>query len=250
MSCPFRILVINKTMNRKFLYTDVGDTLIRLKYSVSEMYAEVLQKHGILTEKNKEELQRHFKLAWREVSSNLPADYVDRYCAHPGGHTGWWKDLIDSFLFRLAGKKVNSKEIYDLIFEKFDDPDNWMVDPTFYDLLQYLKENQIGLGIISNWDLRLRALLTNMNLIDHFEHVIISAEFGYEKPSFRIFEEAVRLTGLSPKSHFYVGDKLEFDYYPPEKLGWTSFLVAGIESSSIRTVKCLGDLVKHIPGPS
>ena len=233
-------------MNRKFLYTDVGDTLIKLHYSVSEMYAEVLEEHGILKTTNPDDLHRHFKLAWREVSSNLPQDHVDRYCAHPKGHTGWWRDLIDSFLFRLAGTKIDSEEIYEYIFAKFDDPNNWAIDPTFYDLLTFLKQNQIGLGIISNWDLRLRALLTNMNLIQHFEHVIVSAEFGYEKPSPRIFEEAVRLTGISPESHFYVGDKLEYDYYPPEKMGWTSFWISKEERSGVRRVECLGDLVKYL----
>ena len=233
-------------MNKKFLYTDVGDTLIKLRYSVSEMYAGVLEEHGILKEAKAEDVQRHFKLAWREASSNLPPDHIDRYYAHPEGHTGWWKGLIDSFLFRLAGVRINSEEIYELIFAKFDDPNNWVVDPTFYDLLKFLNQNKIGLGIISNWDLRLRALLTNMNLIQHFEHVIVSAEFGYEKPSPKIFEEAVRLTGLSHESHFYVGDKLEYDYYPPKKLGWTSFWISKEENSGVRTVSCLGDLIEYL----
>ncbi len=233
-------------MNKKFLYTDVGDTLIKLRYSVSEMYAGVLEEHGIIKEVKKDEIQKHFKLAWREASSNLPADYVDRYSLHPKGHTGWWRDLIDSFLFRLAGTKINSDSIYEKIFAKFDDPNNWVVDPTFYDLLDFLKENQIGLGIISNWDLRLRSLLTNLNLIQHFEHVIISAEFGYEKPSPLIFEEAMRLTSLTPENHFYVGDKLEYDYYPPEKMGWTSFWISKEEKAGVRRVECLGDLINSM----
>jgi 2-haloacid dehalogenase len=233
-------------MNKKFLYTDVGDTLIKLRYSVSEMYAGVLEEHGVIKEVKNDEIQKHFKLAWREQSSNLPEDYVDRYSAHPEGHTGWWRNLIDSFLFRLAGTKINSDSIYEKIFAKFDDPNNWVVDPTFYDLLEFLKENQIGIGIISNWDLRLRALLTNMNLIQYFEHVIVSAEFGYEKPSSKIFEEAMRLTGINPENHFYVGDKLEYDYYPPEKMGWTSFWISKEDREGVKRVECLGDLMKFI----
>lgn len=233
-------------MNRKFLYIDVGDTLIRLRYSVSDMYAEILEEHGFLKSTKQEDLHTHFKLAWREASSNLPADHVDRYYAHPNGHIGWWRDLIDSFLFRIAGTKIDSENIYEKIFKKFDEPGNWIVDPTFFELVDYLKEKQIGLGIISNWDLRLRALLTNMNLIGYFDHVIISAEFGYEKPSPKIFQEGMRLTKLSPQSHYYVGDKLEYDYYPPESLGWKSFWISKENRLGIRRVERLGDLIHLI----
>ena len=233
-------------MNKKFLYTDVGDTLIRLKYSVSEMYAGILKEHGIVKDAKPENIQRHFKLAWKEVSSNLPPNNVDRFWAHPTGHTGWWRDLIDSFLFRLAGVKIDSEEVYNYIFAKFDDPHNWVVDPTFFELVHFLRENEIGLGVISNWDIRLRVLLTNLNLIEYFEHVIVSAEFGYEKPSPKIFEEAMRLTGLSPQSHYYVGDKVDLDYFPPEKLGWTSFWISKDNQPGIRSVTCLGDLTKFL----
>ena len=113
-------------------------------------------------------------------------------------------------------------------------------------MVDYLKEKQIGLGIISNWDLRLRALLENMNLINYFEHVIISAEFGYEKPSPKIFQEGMRLTKLSPPSHFYVGDKLDYDYYPPESLGWKSFWISKENQVGIRKVERLGDLFRFI----
>ncbi|MCX7997874.1 MAG: HAD-IA family hydrolase, partial [Leptospiraceae bacterium] len=102
---------------------------------------------------------------------------------------------------------------------------------------------EIGLGIISNWDLRLRTLLERKNLVQYFHPIIISAEFGYEKPSEKIFLHAQKLIGLEPNQLFYVGDKAELDYYPPKKLGWNAYLL----HSPIEGIPTISDLSELIP---
>ena len=46
-----------------------------------------------------------------------------------------------------------------------------------------LASSGLKLGIISNWDDRLRPLLHRLRLLDYFETTIISHEVGFTKPS-------------------------------------------------------------------
>lgn len=62
--------------------------------------------------------------------------------------------------------------------------------------------------------------------------VIVSAEFGYEKPSPKIFEEAMRLVGLSGDCLVYCGDKYELDIKIPKSLGWRSYLKGDLKTLS------------------
>ena len=85
-------------------------------------------------------------------------------------------------------------------------------------------------------------------MLQEFAPVVISAEFGYEKPSPRIFQEAERLSGRSPNQLTYVGDKLELDYYPSQALGWDSYLLTQKKESELpegcQYIRKLADLLK------
>lgn len=233
-----------------FIYTDVGDTLLFLKSSAGETYFNILQKYGVAgKDMNAGDFKKVFKESWNEMSSDLPPDGKDRFISHPRGTRGWWEDLIDIFSVKLSGKKIQNPKIYEEIFNALDDPDVWILEPTLNELLTFAKENHIGIGIISNWDLRLRELLTSIGIIHYFDPVIVSSEFGYEKPSALIFEKAMQITGLPPESHIYVGDKIHFDYTPTKALGWQSYILdpAGKEEfKNCETIKSLSELIGKI----
>lgn len=182
------------------------------------------------------------------MATKNPPDYRDRYCTHPNGNDGWWLELIQAFVKKLGYTGPLPKEASKEIFAAFDSEKAWRVESSFYQLLDFLREKQIGLGIISNWDLRLRGLLEKAGLLKEFSPVIISAEFGYEKPSPRIFQEAEKLSGRPPSQLIYVGDKLELDYYPSQALGWDSYLLTQTKESELpkgcRYIRNLADLLE------
>ncbi len=233
---------------RKFVYLDVGDTLLHLRISPSQIYVNIFQKHQLLTENYSTEfLLSEFYKSMNFLNSKLDKDFRDRYSLHPEGHEGWWKELIELFLKNLKPtSNYISKEIYQEIFSTFEDTSIWEIDKGFYELLEFARENKIGLGIISNWDLRLRNLLTRLNLIENFEHVLISSEFGYEKPSPLIFQEAEKLASTTKENLYYVGDKPELDYYPPRKLGWKSFLISSKPKEGFLQIQNLGELIPYL----
>ena len=76
------------------------------------------------------------------------------------------------------------------------------------------------MGIVSNAQAVFSLLeLKYLDLSKHFQFVILSSEFGHRKPDPRIFLEGARKLGLKPEEILSIGDNLEHDIAPSEKLG-------------------------------
>lgn len=208
----------------KYLFLDVGDTILHLKKSAGETYLEILQDAGLKKETNAGEFYRKtFLESWHKMHENAPPEHRDKYQFHPGGTPGWWKELLEDFLERIPDR-VPIEKAFPIIYPRFADPELWNVDPGFWELKDYCENKNWGLGAISNWDHRLRDLLEAKGILEYLNPLIVSAEFGYEKPSPKIFEEAMRLVGLPGESLVYCGDKYELDIVVPKSLGWRSYL--------------------------
>lgn len=84
--------------------------------------------------------------------------------------------------------------------------------------LESLKNFQ--LGIITNGNTaQQKKKIANLNLTDWFEHVVISEEVGYSKPSSQIFEIAARLFNTELEKCVYIGDKKNDDALASCKAG-------------------------------
>ncbi len=170
---------------------DVGGTLIDPWPSVGHVYADVASRHG-LRQLNVQKLNRQFALAWRaktsfDYSRSAWAELVARTFSHvvePGGQISFFDEL----------------------YERFGRPDTWRVYQDALPAIEMLMERGIELGIVSNWDERLRPLLQRLRLDRYFRVIIISQEIGFCKPSPVIFEEAARKFTCPTSSVLHVGD--------------------------------------------
>ncbi len=231
----------------KCIVLDVGDTLLHIQKSPAHVYHSILEKHGFLPPGIPlEQLYSVFRIAMKEMNSKPNPDHRDRYVIHPEGNDGWWKELILRFLQKMNPQISNtpSEEVFLEIFQVFDDISAWRIEKGFPLLVVYCKRESISLGIISNWDLRLRNILSKLDLIPYFQFILISAEFGYEKPSLKIFEEAERFAGCKGNQLVYVGDKPELDYYPPRERGWKSFLISKEPREGLDCIHTLSELIE------
>jgi len=105
------------------------------------------------------------------------------------------------------------------------------------------------MGVISNADGRVRALLENAGLAPFLEFVVDSAEVGLEKPDPRIFHAATGRLGLPPEACAYVGDIYEIDVLGAERAGLAAILVGdGPAPEGVRRVPRLSALHPLFPG--
>ncbi len=103
-------------------------------------------------------------------------------------------------------------EILDQIFlEKTEKMD---IMPGIKELLEYLKEQEIRLAILSNTGFCKESHLLQLekkNINQYFEFFLPTTDYLLRKPDRRVFDLALRKLGLSSGEVWYVGNKFEYD---------------------------------------
>lgn len=91
--------------------------------------------------------------------------------------------------------------------------------------LEELRRRGYRMGVISNADGRVDALLESVGLRPYFDFVIDSAVVGVEKPDPRIFRMALERMGVEPEEALYVGDIYEIDVVGARGAGMPAVLI-------------------------
>ena len=99
-------------------------------------------------------------------------------------------------------------------------PDSTM--PNAIEMLDYLKDQGIRSGVISNMSFSSQNLTDRINNLlpkNEFEFVITSSEYVYRKPTKILFELALRKAELHPDEVWYCGDNTRCDVYGASSVG-------------------------------
>jgi putative hydrolase of the HAD superfamily len=170
---------------------DVGGTLIEPWPSVGHIYAQAARVH-IDERFSPELLQQRFVAAWR---GSKTFNYTRLE----------WARLVDETFFGLT-RQPPSETFFPVLYDQFAKPELWRVFPDVVPTLESLARRGLHLGIISNWDERLRPLLAQLKLDLYFNKVVISCEIGCCKPDRGIFEAASNQLGIPASEILHVGD--------------------------------------------
>lgn len=83
----------------------------------------------------------------------------------------------------------------------------------------------LKLGVVSNFDSRLKEILRACGLLSHFSFLITSEEAGAAKPDPVVFERALQRCGVPASSVAHVGDHYLNDYVASRSVGIHGFLL-------------------------
>ncbi|MCL5127869.1 HAD family hydrolase [Algibacter sp. L4_22] len=90
------------------------------------------------------------------------------------------------------------------------------------DILAFLKETVYKIGLITDGrSIQQRNKLKSLGLTKFFDEVIISEEFGSEKPNVKNFNFYLDKYGKNYK-YIYIGDNTKKDFIAPNALNWIS----------------------------
>lgn len=90
------------------------------------------------------------------------------------------------------------------------------------DFLQFLNEQRIRTGVISNISYKRKTVENRINRLipnNQFEFIITSEEYVFRKPSKRIFDLALKKSGLKAGDVWYIGDQYECDIVGAKNAG-------------------------------
>ena len=117
--------------------------------------------------------------------------------------------------------------------------------------LDRLQQTGLKMGIISNWDTPLHAMVEELGLAAYFEVVVASHDQRVRsaKPDAAIFEYALNAVGISAKEAVHVGDSFEADIMGAHTAGIRAILLdrdgtqTGRWEETIQTLHALPDLL-------
>jgi HAD superfamily hydrolase (TIGR01509 family) len=115
--------------------------------------------------------------------------------------------------------------------------------PSTPTVLAQLRARGLTLGVISNSDGRVNAILQGCGVGQFFDLVIDSHEVGVEKPDPRIFDLALRRLNCPPRHALYVGDIYGIDVIGSERAGLQAALLdtlglyEGVQCRKIRHLR-------------
>jgi putative hydrolase of the HAD superfamily len=99
-------------------------------------------------------------------------------------------------------------------------------DPYLYDLIKSIKGYGKKVGIISDGTtIEQMEILTRLGIIHLLDSIIISEEIGYEKPSIKLFEKAMKEFGLPASAIIMIGDNYERDVIGAKNAGCRAVLL-------------------------
>jgi putative hydrolase of the HAD superfamily len=185
------------------------------------MYVSKLAPYGLHVDP--EWANRAFPSAW-EAAKNARTGLVYGTTFDEG--LDFWLDVNRRLFHPDQLSPEQLREFVTDLYTSYGKGDTWRVAPGLADLLACCRELDIAVGLLSNWDRRLRGLLEDLGLADAFDAVIISAEVGLEKPDPRIFEHALQELDRSAGRAVHVGDTWEDDIVGARKAGMKAIWIA------------------------
>jgi putative hydrolase of the HAD superfamily len=229
------------------VFFDVGNTLIYADPPVGEAYAGVLKEAGI--DAPAEEVERSFRRAFRRMRAEEPQSGQSERDA-----MDWWRRVVRES-FEPFGRPEAFEAVFRRLWGYFALPGAWRVYGDVLPALDALEGRGVGIGLISNWDSRLRPVLADMGLLKRVRWPVISCEVGAEKPQPAIFRHALGRCGLAAGQVMHVGDSLEADALGALRSGLRSVWLCregdgGSTPKGVRVVRSLSEVPALLDAPA
>jgi putative hydrolase of the HAD superfamily len=207
------------------IFFDAAGTLVRLTKTVGRHYAFVGERIGLSLDPAA--LDRAFEDVWKRMPDR-PATGVPR----EDDDKGWWRGLVDQVLEQVAPttKELDRDNFFEAAYAHFAEAQVWELYPETLEVLETLRP-VYELGVISNFDGRLRMILEGLGIAHFFSAIVLSSEVGADKPDGLIFQRAAELLGVSPQEALHVGDDPVRDWQGAAAAGFATLELARPEKT-------------------
>jgi putative hydrolase of the HAD superfamily len=218
---------------------DAVGTLLLLREPVGETYTRLAAAHGVTLPAGR--LDEAFRRVLAEAKPNV----------HPGmtlalvaeRERGWWRERVRE-TFRAADGMAQFDD-FDAFFgglwAHYAEASAWRLASGALACLDALAARGLRLGVLSNFDQRLRRLLAALGLAERFDVITLPADAGAAKPARAIFEHCLGQIGLAAASVLYVGDRATLDVMAARQAGLLALDVGGLSDLS-----ALPDMIDRI----
>ncbi|MEM6447413.1 MAG: HAD-IA family hydrolase [Cyanobacteria bacterium J06642_2] len=199
------------------VFFDAVGTLFRVRDSVGHIYSQAAAEFGVLAEADL--INRAFFQAFKAAP---PAAFPDASATELLVlEREWWRAVVERTfeLCELRDRFSDFPSYFQVVFDRFATASTWELYEETLPVLRFLQSQQVTLGIISNFDSRLHAVLDVLGLRDYFQSVTLSTAVGAAKPDSHVFAVAARTHAIAPARALHVGDSHKQDYLGAKRAG-------------------------------
>lgn len=220
---------------------DVTGTLVSFLGKIEDHYGTAARTCGVELPPDKMPMIAPcFNRAYRETTSAFPCFGNDEISSKE-----WWRHCV-SRSFELVGITMTQTEkdmVFQRVYSKFGSHATYGAFPDALPFLKWCHRRGIATGIISNADERYGdSILPMLDLGEEIRFCTFSKNVGYEKPSRRIFEAAMKQAEpwlclansdnvegscppLKPDEVLHIGNDFKKDYVGATDAGFHAILL-------------------------
>jgi putative hydrolase of the HAD superfamily len=220
----------------KNIFFDIGNTLL---FPTQPVILASLHKRGVIPALKE----------WHAIERTTKREF-DKMMQHggPADHGFWFM-----FYTRLLEEQgIEDARLRDSLVDATRISANWAdMRPGTHESLKRIGK-RYRLGVISNADGKLAAVLDRCGIAGYFASITDSGVVGCEKPDSAIFEAALRATNARAPESLYVGDVYSVDYLGATRAGMQAILfdVSGAyHDLSLPRVESLSELEQKLDRP-
>jgi putative hydrolase of the HAD superfamily len=204
----------------KAVFFDAGHTLLYAHPDLGSVYADVTAALG--TRIAPEQFVEVFVPVFKEAT----LQYAQVAEASDALDLAMWRDITRRIYDRLPSLAgLDFEAWFTRLYRRFGEPEAWKFYDDVESALRELRGRGLKIGVISNWDTRLKAISDGLGLTPLVDFLVISAEAGVRKPDPRIFSLALEKAGVRPEEAIHVGDLMEDDVAGARRAGIRGVLI-------------------------
>ncbi|ETV87963.1 hypothetical protein H257_01361 [Aphanomyces astaci] len=198
-----------------YVTLDATGTLLRPKHSVAAVYVDFfmsIMPPLVIPIPRDVVSVKDFGRSFKSEMTRAPNFGLDAHSAKP-----WWgRVIVDAFpsnmQAHMQAHPKHATQLIDALYEHYGQGAAWEVFADVRPTLNALKEANVSVGIVSNFDDRLHGIVRDLELASAVDFVLTSWEHQSMKPHPSIFHEAARRLHCRPHELLHVGDDPTNDY--------------------------------------
>lgn len=192
------------------IFLDAVGTLFGVRGTVGEIYSQFASEVGV--EVDPHQLNKAFMASFCAAPKAAflgvePADLSRQ-------ELDWWQEIARQSFAQMGvlAQFTDFDLFFQRLFAHFATPAPWFVYADVPQALVNWQDQGITLGVISNFDSRLYAVLEGLDLSPYFTSVTISTVVGVAKPDAQIFATALAHHDCPAQAAWHIGDSWQDDY--------------------------------------
>ncbi len=205
------------------IFFDAVGTLFGVRGSVGEVYRQLAEQHGVTVDATlvDQAFYQSFKAAQPCTFPDADKSEVQRL------EYQWWETIAEATFEQIGVLEQfkNFPQFFSDLYAHFETAEPWFIYNDTLPTLERLRNLNIPLGVLSNFDSRLYLVLKALGLFDYFSSITISTEVGVAKPDPQIFAIALEKHKCPAASAWHIGDSVIEDYEAANAAGLRGVLV-------------------------